>query len=187
MSSEITEQEKYQRCYREPNYRMGARRQAHVVADLVAEIKPGDSFLDVGCGRGEIIDLLGRRGVEVRGFDLVPELCDGKRVIHGDMAALPFADGEFDFVGCFDVVEHLPEDEVDQALNELFRVAGRVLMITTNDRRSHLGDLELHLTRKPYDWWESRLRTRMLVRGWESIEFSTFWERRHDWSWRMGE
>lgn len=174
----VTEVEKYQECYRLPNYRMGHGRLGHVL-QRVGEIQKGDTYLDVGCGRAEIVKHLRTKRVEAFGVDFVPELVD-EWISTADITALPFEDRSFDFVGCFDVVEHLPEEQVDAALDELIRVTDRVLFITTNDKRSHLGDLELHLTRKPVEWWQAKIDAR--TENWET-SFCYFQNR--EFSWRL--
>ncbi len=179
----ISEPEKYRRCYQLPEYKMGPRRMAHALAniDLIPE---GASYLDVACGRAETVKHALARGVMATGLDFVEDLCDGVTVLHGNMLKMPFALAQFEYVSCYDAVEHLPTDQVDTALNELFRVARTELRISTNDARSHLGDLELHLTRKPRAWWEAKLTERAEPRGWV-LEWSTFADPKRDWSWRI--
>ncbi|MGT2509436.1 class I SAM-dependent methyltransferase [Cupriavidus basilensis] len=86
--------------------------------------------LDVGCGRGEWLELLGARGVPARGVDLngaMVELCRG----HGleaertdAVAALAqVEDGTLGAVTAFHIVEHLPFE----ALYELIANAARAL------------------------------------------------------------
>src|SRR5947208_14526206 len=65
----------------------GARVDLVVVADMVA---PGAKLLDVGCGDGELLRLLGEtRGVDGRGIELSREgvnecVAKGLAVVHGD-------------------------------------------------------------------------------------------------------
>jgi ubiquinone/menaquinone biosynthesis C-methylase UbiE len=117
----------------------------------------GASYLDVGCGRGEMVKLAKSRGVLAVGLELVPSLCDGETIHHGSVLDLPWRDDAFHYVSCYDMIEHLPPEHVDRALDELFRVCRNTLYLTTNDKRSHLGDLELHLTRMPRAWWDAKL------------------------------
>jgi len=85
--------------------------------------------LDVGCGRGEFLDLLAARGVPARGIDLnyeMVEICRGRGldVTHGD--ALTYLRGLADdsLGGLFaaQVVEHLTPDYLLAFLNEAQRV-----------------------------------------------------------------
>jgi 2-polyprenyl-3-methyl-5-hydroxy-6-metoxy-1,4-benzoquinol methylase len=175
--SMVSEVEKYQTCYREPNYRLQGARLARVRQDIESML-PGSTYLDVGCGRGEMVRLAIERGVKAQGLELVPEL--GSEIVQiGSITALPFVDGWFDYVSCYDVIEHLPTEQVPIALDELWRVCGGVLFLTTNDKRSHLGDLELHLTRKPRSWWDEQFRSR----AHSLIDPSTYG--RDEWHWRI--
>lgn len=181
----ITEAEKYARCYALPEYRMGAARLARATLD-VESIEPGATYLDVACGRGEIVELARGRGVLAIGCELVPELCNGYAVLQGDMTDLPFPPNAFQYVSCYDAIEHLPPEQVPAALDELFRVCERVLILTTNDRPSHLGDLELHLTRRPREWWDAQLVSRAkLCSDAPVIERGTFGANDGDWHWRI--
>jgi SAM-dependent methyltransferase len=98
--------------------------------------------LDVGCGRGEFLDLLRQAGISARGLDLnfeMVELCRarGLDVTHGD--ALGYLRGLPDesLGGLFaaQVVEHLPPDYLLAFLNEAHRVLrpdGRLVLETVN-------------------------------------------------------
>ncbi len=172
----ISEVEKYSECYRCPTYKLqGAR--LHKVTQDVHSLQPGQRYLDAGCGRGEMVKLAKSLGVEARGCELVPDLCDGVTVINGSLTALPFDDKSFDVVSCYDVIEHLPPEQVDTALDELFRVSRGVVILSTNDKRSHYKDMELHLTRMPRSWWDKKLGDRS-----ESLERSSYGS--NEWHWR---
>ena len=73
--------------------------------------KPG-RLLDLGCGRGDHLDVFARLGFDVAGVDVspaAPELAGNYRVEVADMESdpLPFAPGSFDFVFSKSVVEHM--------------------------------------------------------------------------------
>ena len=138
----------------------------------------GSTYLDVGCGRGETLAMASEHDLVALGTEIVPELCDGVLVVPADVTDLPF--DSFDYVSCYDVLEHLPIADVGPALDELFRVARKSLFITTNDRRSNVRGYELHLTRKPMGWWEREFSKR----GYRKIEHCTFATER-DWYWRL--
>jgi SAM-dependent methyltransferase len=85
--------------------------------------------LDVGCGRGEFIDLLQQSGISAKGLDLnfeMVEICRarGLDVAHGDalshLRALP--DESLGGLFAAQVVEHLPPDYLLAFLNEAQRV-----------------------------------------------------------------
>lgn len=169
--------EKYADCYLKSSYRMCKRRRLRALKDIQS-IPKGSTYLDVGCGRGETLAIAREHGLVAFGTEIVPRLCDGVTVVQADITDLSF-DG-FDYVSCYDVLEHLPIEDVGPALNELFRVAKKSLFITTNDHRSPLGGVELHLTRNPREWWEQEFSKR----GYRKIEHCTFATERN-WHWRI--
>ena len=156
---------------------MGKRNRQRARKDIESMPK-GSHYLDVGCGRGETLAMASQQGLVAFGTEIVPKLCDGVTVFQADITDLPF--DSFDYVSCYDVLEHLPIADVGLGLRELFRVARKALFITTNDNKSHLGDAILHLTRKPREWWEQEFSKH----DYSKIEHCTFATER-DWHWRI--
>jgi len=85
--------------------------------------------LDVGCGAGSVAKAVKRerRDLEVFGCDLSPSAlamagvsADGVDFRLATAERLPFADGNFDFVWMFDVLEHV--DDPANVLREVARV-----------------------------------------------------------------
>lgn len=148
------EHSKYQQCYQLPNYAMGNQRwldACRLVNTLPLET---DGFLDVGCGRGEMLDYAQKKGfANVRGVEVVPDLIDGERVIRGEVHELPFADDSFDVVCMFDVIEHLIPGDDEAACRELERVARKHVFLSANNRPSVYNGMELHINKRPYDEW----------------------------------
>lgn len=162
MTDQVTrakEHQKYSDIYaRMPEYRMGGVRKQDAKEDL--ETLATGSLLDVGCGRGEVLDLADEIGLHpVCGIEVVEHLCDGKRVIHGMLPNLPIKDAAFDHVTCFDVLEHLPPGDETPALYELKRVARRTVIVTANNRQSRdpQTGANLHINIREYSEWEKIL------------------------------
>jgi O-antigen chain-terminating methyltransferase len=89
----------------------------------------GQDVLDIGCGRGEFLELLRAQGIKARGLDLNLEMVDicrarGLDVDHGDavtyLRGLP--DASLGGLFAAQVVEHLPPDYLLAFLNESHRV-----------------------------------------------------------------
>lgn len=172
----LVEQWKYEKCYRTESYRMGPQRRQYAATDIDSML-PGTRYLDVGCGRGEMLERARDNGMITQGIETVPELCDGERVMHGDACHLPFEDASFDYLSCYDVLEHLVPGEEQQALDEFKRVCKGVVFLSTNDRPSFLGDIDLHINKRTQADWH-----RDIVARWPNATF-TLAGAQGDWHW----
>jgi SAM-dependent methyltransferase len=97
--------------------------------ELAAQLAPGKRALDLGCGCGYGADRLARAGaVSVIGVDSSDEALayaaryqhPQLRFIHGDARRTGLADGSLDLVVCFELIEHLAEQ--DDLLAEIRRL-----------------------------------------------------------------
>jgi O-antigen chain-terminating methyltransferase len=105
--------------------------------------------LDVGCGRGEWLELLRDEGLHARGLDLNRALIEqcrqrGFDVTEGDvlshLRALP--DASLGAVTGFHIIEHLPFDVVVKLFDEVVRVlrpGGLALFETPNPENMLVG------------------------------------------------
>lgn len=152
MSQRQAEIEKYTRAYQDPHYRMGDQRHRDAVAALF-DLPVRSSLLDVGAGRGELIQSALALGFDqVQGTDVVPSLCRDN-ISYAEVHAIPFEDGEFDVVTCLDVLEHILPEDTDQAVSELARVTRSVAVISVANFSDVWHGVELHINRRAYDEW----------------------------------
>ena len=172
---------KYEKAYATlPNYRMGATRKSIMHEDIQTMLE-GKTYLDVGCGRGETIEAGLGRGLDAYGTDIVADLCGG-RVLQSDIESLPHDDKSFDYVSCYDVLEHLTPGTEQKALDELYRVCRRELFITTNNKPSRLPSGEdLHVNKREREVWEEDLRRRLGPD--DRLHYKTFGG--NEWHWRV--
>jgi 2-polyprenyl-3-methyl-5-hydroxy-6-metoxy-1,4-benzoquinol methylase len=121
---------------------------------LAASLAPGRRVLDAGCGVGYGADLIARAGAAtVVGVDVAPEAIEAARqgvdgrvqLLVADLRALPFGDGAFDLAVCFEVIEHLAEQ--DLVLDEMRRVlaVNGLLIVSTPNPRVYPGGNPHHV------------------------------------------
>jgi SAM-dependent methyltransferase len=93
-------------------------------------VRANSALLDLGCGAG-MLALLKRKGVQLTGVDLSDECVAAARrngyddTVLGELHALPFDDGSFDYVVSLDVIGHIPAEQKDAVLAEIKRVLRR--------------------------------------------------------------
>jgi SAM-dependent methyltransferase len=111
-----------------------------------AQFARGRRVLDAGCGTAYGSELLATAGAaEVVGIDVArdvlgsvrPRVAESVRLDVADVCQLPYDDGAFDLVVCFNVIEHLENPR--RALDELARVlaADGLFLVSTPNRSVH--------------------------------------------------
>ena len=141
---------------------MSVREDFREIARLV---RPGSRVLDVGCGEGDLLELLAReKGVDGRGLEISAEgvsacLARGLAVVQGD------ADSDLDYFPTqgFDYAvlsQTLPQvRQPRHVLSELLRIAGRAIVSLPNFghwrvRLDLLTSGRMPVTRQlPDPWW----------------------------------
>ena len=100
------------------------------------------SILEVGIGNGLVSDYLKKRGSIVYSLDFDRRLGPD---VEGDVRALPFKDSTFDVVAAFEVLEHIPIEMFEPAINELARVSKKHVIISLPDMsRNFLVSLRIY-------------------------------------------
>jgi SAM-dependent methyltransferase len=108
--------------------------------------------VDLGCGRGELLELLKERGIGARGVESNAEgVRDGRErgldVVEGDLVDFVRAqgDGALGAVVAIQVAEHLPPAVLQEMLAEAHRALrrGGLLLLETVNPRSVVGFLEV--------------------------------------------
>lgn len=90
--------------------------------------------------------------------------------------------GSFDAVICTDVLEHIPEQDLDWVIGDLFRFARSVLYagVATYPAGKLLPDgSNAHVTLKPAEWWREKFLACRASTG-SSAEFALIVERLHN-------
>ena len=119
---------------------------------LAAQLARSRRVLDAACGEGYGTALLGAAGARsATGVDVDEPIVAHARARHpgpefvvADVRKLPFADGCFDLVVCFETIEHVADPE--RVLAELGRVMAEdgVLLVSTPNKHQYLVENEFH-------------------------------------------
>ncbi len=138
--------------YNQEYYRIYKKRRETPLAELPSfrwikealALKDGDRLLDAGCGEGGVLDFLCQdREVKATGVDCSAIAIEQAQVFspqnhycHADLTSLPFPDAAFEKIVCYNVIEHIRDQ--DLAMRELKRVLvpGGVIVLGTNIRDS---------------------------------------------------
>lgn len=135
----LTLQNAYRLRYRA--MRPGWRSSGDQLEALVrSKVTPDSRILDLGCGRGGVVELFWRDVKLAAGLDpdspsLSEHRAPGMPVIRGVGERLPFADSSFDLIVCVWVLEHLQEPQATfREVRRVLRPGGHFLFLTPNLR-----------------------------------------------------
>jgi ubiquinone/menaquinone biosynthesis C-methylase UbiE len=86
------------------------------------------SILEVGVGDKTFGSFLkNNTSISYTSVDVAPDLMPD---VLGSVTSLPFEDKSFDVVCVFEVLEHLPYDDFDKSLKEIYRVSKKYVVIS---------------------------------------------------------
>jgi len=105
-----------------------------------ARVTPESRVLDLGCGRGGVVELFWRdvrlaAGLDPDASSLIEHRAASMPVIRGTGEGLPFVAGSFDLVVCVWVLEHLEDPAATLAeVRRVMRPGGHFIFLTPNLR-----------------------------------------------------
>lgn len=127
------------------------------------------SFIDFGCGGGQVINEMARRGVAAVGIDISTARAHAylSPFIRASLWDLPFVLADFGL--CCDVMEHIPTDRVHEVLQNIRRSVRVACFFQIAMFPDHFGPAligeSLHLTVQPPEWWFEQFR----LSGWLTL------------------
>lgn len=108
-----------------------------------------NSFLDYGCGKGNLAEIFKeKKKIKIYKYDpAIKEYANLKNNLKVDLIA-----------NC-DVMEHIPEDEIDYVIDEISKISKNVFFnIYLKEAKTILPNGEnAHCTVKPKIWWKNKI------------------------------
>jgi len=110
------------------------------VLDIIQSVKPSGRLLEIGCGKGDLLQIAQQRGFEVEGTDLgTPEEALGRFQIHlGPLRTLGLKPNSYDVVVTRNTLEHLfdPNVELEES-RKLLKPGGVIYLKVPNSEFEH--------------------------------------------------
>ena len=98
-------------------------------ADLISEFtgKSGKKILEIGKGNGFVSDYLKKSGLDVTTYDFDERLNPD---IVGDIRNLDLPENSFDIVTAFEILEHIPFEDVENVLENIKKIVRKYVIIS---------------------------------------------------------
>ena len=159
------EAEKYQQMWDMPEYRKYAPGE-HLAQEAAQTWTLPGKVIDFGAGTGRGALRLHRAGFAVVMLDFTDNSLDEEvrhelgpnfKFLQTDLSGDIFVKADYGF--CTDVMEHIPEDQVDAVLTNIQKATnhGYLNISTIPDGFGEKIGETLHVTVKPWDWWGEKV------------------------------
>jgi hypothetical protein len=118
----------------------------HQIEETLMRLPDGGDVLLIGKGDGVTPEVLKMNGINVTTFDFESDLNPD---VQGDVRLIDkyFAEGQFDGVVCFEVLEHISFEFFPGILRSFSSIAGKFVIISLPYNHRNLVKLELKLPR----------------------------------------
>ena len=130
-----------------------------------AKIHKGSKILDVGCGVGILVEQFNKLGYDAIGIDINHSaidnsICPKKGFLVENIANLEYSENYFDLVVSREVLEHIPQQEIDKSIQELDRVSkGLMIHIIAVTKRGKSATKDpTHVNVQTENWWVSKFQ-----------------------------
>lgn len=146
------------------------------IIDKCLDLYKPNKILDAGCGQGDVVTYLLSKGFHAVGCDVSdvgvqknnPHLLQENRFYKTTLSKLPFENNSFDLIFCSEVLEHIPEEEIQATINEFYRVTNNIAFLTISLRPSSENN-KYHCTLRPRIWWEDHFIKAGFIKETEAV------------------
>jgi SAM-dependent methyltransferase len=150
------------------------------VSETIARHKPDAAVIDIGAGRGELLEYLREQNprLSLTGIDvsLQPEI-RGVEVLREDVNSFDFGDRRWDVAVSLATIEHVADVQTFAACLRSMLVPGGLAIVTTNNERGIPYDAAHVFTRIGYDVPFERLYDRHHLNHFNTRSLTTLMER----------
>jgi len=127
-----------------------------------------ESAIDFGCAKGFLVHALNLLGKDAIGVDIseyalnncLPQVKDKLFSLNKQLSEMNL---KTDLLIAKDVLEHIPEENIDETLSEFYKVSDKcLLVIPLGDNDSfRIREYEIdktHVTKKDEEWWINKIK-----------------------------
>lgn len=174
----------YNKIYQDPKYGHPPDRPILALEVVRDELPKMTTLLDVSTGRGQFVKLVKDEFSNVH----ISVSEHSEHLLMTDLVAMPRFKWNlpdpcplgdiWDMVTCFDVMEHLEEDVIDESIKQLGAVTRIYLAMSIALYSAPFNGVELHKTIRNSDWWLEKLKQNLSDHFWLSkvfVEEKTLW------------
>ncbi|GEM_PF-4940003 len=145
-------------------------------AKIIEKIFHPTSVFDCACAYGFLVDYFLANNTFAKGIDCSAHAIrqsKTKNVYQANANNIPENENTFELVSCSECMEHIPENEVRQVLNELYRISSKYIVLLIQFAKSEegiddVGSKEItHITLKFKSWWEEIFKELNMKRDYE--------------------
>jgi len=126
------------------------------------------SVLDFGCAKGFLVHALTLLGKEAVGVDIseyalqncLPQVKDQLFLLDKPLSEMGL---KTDLLIAKDVLEHIPEENIDETLSEFYKICNQALLVIPLGENDlfRIKEYEIdktHVTRKDEEWWINKIK-----------------------------